>query len=269
MNKVVLITGASSGIGKETAKLFQSKNWKVAATMRDLSKSDDLQRIADIECFRLDVTDKGSIKSAVEDAIKKFGRLDAVVNNAGYWLFGTFEGASSEQILRQFDTNVFGMMNVCREVLPYFREQKKGTIINISSVGGRVGLPAASAYSATKFAVEGFSESIRYELKPLGIRVKLIEPGPIATDFYGRSEELASDGMTPEYDIFVKNVHGFMKKGAEKAPAGNIVAEAIYDAARDSSNKFRYPVNTKGLLKVRRLLPDTILFPLIKYVMTK
>src|SRR5690606_28967962 len=154
MEKVVLITGASSGIGKETARLFQTKNWRVAATMRDPSMHEDLQKIADIECFKLDVTDTDSIKAAVDGALARFGRIDAVVNNAGYWLFGIFEGASQEQIRRQFDTNIFGIMNVCREILPHFREQKRGTIVNISSVGGRAGLPAASAYSATKFAVE-------------------------------------------------------------------------------------------------------------------
>src|SRR5215216_1566451 len=110
MNKVILITGASSGIGKETAKLFQTKNWKVAATMRTPEKAEDLQRIADIECFRLDVTDTGSIQQAIKDVLEKFGRIDAVVNNAGYALVGSFESAAVEQIEKQFQTNVFGVM---------------------------------------------------------------------------------------------------------------------------------------------------------------
>src|SRR5690606_36462911 len=138
MDNVVLITGASSGIGLETAKLFQSKNWKVAATMRSPEKADALQRIADVETFRLDVSDVESIKSAIDAAIEKFGRIDAVVNNAGYGLLGPFEAASTEQIERQFSTNVFGLFNVCREIIPYFREQKRGTIVNISSLAGRV-----------------------------------------------------------------------------------------------------------------------------------
>src|SRR5687767_2287606 len=129
MNKVILITGASSGIGKETAKLFQIKNWKVAATMRTPENAEDLRRVADIECFRLDVTDVDSIKSAIQDTLEKFGRIDAVVNNAGYGLVGPFEAATEEQIERQFQTNVFGVMNVCREILPYFREQKRGIIV--------------------------------------------------------------------------------------------------------------------------------------------
>lgn len=269
MEKVVLITGASSGIGKETAKLFQTKNWRVVATMRDPSAHADLQKIADIECFSLDVTDEVSIKAAVDGTLERFGRIDAVVNNAGYWLFGTFEGASQEQIRRQFETNVFGMMNVCREVLPHFRKQKRGVIVNISSVGGRVGLPAASAYSSTKFAVEGFSESLRYELRPFGIRVKIIEPGPIRTDFYGRSEDTTADGICIEYDAFVKRVRENMRKSADGAPGGEVVAQAIYDAVTDDSNRFRYGVNTKGLLAARKVLPDAVLFPIVKSVITK
>ena len=153
MEKVVLITGASSGIGKEAAKLFQVKNWRVAATMRSPEAAEDLARIADIETFRLDVTDPDSVKAAIAGALDKFGRIDAVVNNAGYGLLGPFEAASAEQVERQFRTNVFGVFSVCREVVPYFREQKRGTIVNVTSVGGLVGLPFSSLYSATKFAV--------------------------------------------------------------------------------------------------------------------
>jgi NADP-dependent 3-hydroxy acid dehydrogenase YdfG len=186
MEKVVLITGASSGIGKETAKLFQAKNWKVAATMRSPEKAEDLQKIVDLECLRLDVTDIESIKSAIAETLDKFGRIDAVVNNAGYGLIGPFEAATPEQIEKQFQTNVFGLMNVYREVLPYFREQRRGFIVNVASVGGRVTFPLYSLYHATKWAVEGFSESLQYELEQFNIRVKIIEPGPIKTDFYGR-----------------------------------------------------------------------------------
>src|SRR5687767_10851582 len=138
MEKVVLITGASSGIGNETAKLFQIKNWKVAATMRSPEKADDLQRITDVECIRLDVTDPESIRSAIAETLEKFGRIDVIVNNAGYGLGGPFEATTDEQIRRQFETNVFGVMHVCREILPYFREQQRGTIVNVASIGGRV-----------------------------------------------------------------------------------------------------------------------------------
>ena len=158
MEKVVLITGASSGIGKETAKLFQAKNWKVAATMRSPEKAGNLKNIADLECNRVDVTDSESIRSAIALTLERFGRIDAVVNNAGYAVVGPFEAATPEQIERQFQTNVFGLMNVCREILPYFREQKRGHIVNIASVGGRMTFPLYCLYNSKKWAVDGFSE---------------------------------------------------------------------------------------------------------------
>ena len=269
MNKVILITGASSGIGKETAKLFQTKNWKVAATMRTPEKAADLQKIADVETFRLNVTDINSIQTAIQAVLDKFGRIDAVVNNAGYGLVGAFEAASPEQIEKQFQTNVFGLMNVCRETLPYFRQQKKGIIVNVASVGGRVTFPLYSLYHATKWAVEGFSESLQYEVKQFGIKIKIIEPGPIKTDFYDRSQDLTSKENLTAYDQFSEKVMPNMQKAGEDAPDGSVVAEVIYTAVTDDSWKLRYDVNTKGILKARKLLPDSLFFKLIKNALIK
>lgn len=266
MEKVILITGASSGIGKETAKLFQAKNWKVAATMRKPEEHADLSRIADIECFRLDVTDPDSISEAFAEVLEKFGRVDVVVNNAGYGLLGPFEAASDEQIERQFQTNLFGLMNVCREAIPYFREQKRGTIVNISSLSGRSAIPFSSLYSATKYAVEGFSESLSYELEPFGIKVKLIEPGPINTDFYGRSEEIARKEGLNIYDEKLDAFMDFMRKGGKTAPDGSAVAQVIYNAVTDGSKRLRYPINTKGVLFFRGALPEPIFRGLIKKI---
>ena len=269
MDNVIFITGASTGIGLETARLFQSKNWKVAATMRSPEKAGDLQKIADIETFRLDGTDVDSIKSAIDGAIEKFGRIDAVVNNAGYGLLGPFEAASPDQVERQFQTNVLGLFNVCREIIPYFREQKRGTIVNISSLGGRVAFPFSSLYNATKFAVEGFSESLQYELEPFKIRIKLIEPGPIKTDFYSRSQEVArKEGLTV-YDHRLEPFLEFMNKGGEDAPDGSAVAQVIYDAVTDDSSKLRYPINTKGLLGLRRWLPAGVYTAISKKIFLK
>ena len=268
MEKVILITGASTGIGRETVKLFQAKNWKVAATMRRPEES-DLQKIADVECFRLDVTDVASIKSAITETLEKFGRIDVVVNNAGYGVVGPFEATTLEQIDRQFQTNVIGLMNVCREIIPYFREQKRGYIVNIASVGGRMTFPLYSPYHATKWAVEGFSESLQYELDQFNIRVKIIEPGPIKSDFYDRSQVIArKEGLTA-YDHFVDRVVPNLQKAGAEAPDGSVVAEAIYEAVTDDSRRVRYGVNTKGILALRRLLPDRVYRRLIKMIIVK
>ena len=256
MDKVVLITGASSGIGLETAKLFQAKNWKVAATMRTPENANELTNIVDLECVRLDVTDTESIRSAIEQTLAKFQRIDAVVNNAGYGLLGPFEAASDEQVRRQIETNLFGVMNVCREIIPYFRKQKKGIIVNVSSIGGRTAFPFSSLYNATKWAVEGFTESLQYELEPFGIRVKLIEPGPIRTEFHGRSEEVARRDDLGAYDEKLDGFLAFMREGNKSAPDGSVVANAIYEAVTDGSKRLRYGVNTKGLLTMRRILPE-------------
>jgi NAD(P)-dependent dehydrogenase (short-subunit alcohol dehydrogenase family) len=269
MEKVVLITGASSGIGKQTALLFQAKNWKVAATMREPGKADDLQKIVDLECFRLDVTEPESIKSAVAGTLEEFGRIDAVVNNAGYAVVGPFEATTEEQVRRQFETNVFGLMNVCREMLPYFREQKKGTIVNVASVGGRMTFPFYSLYHATKWAVEGFSESLQYELEPFNIRVKIIEPGPIKTDFYDRSQSIAKKEGLAAYDYLAARAIPNMQKAGESAPDGMVVAQTIYDAVTDGSKKLRYTVNTRGILAARRLLPHAAFSRLIKGVVLR
>ncbi|HEX8737319.1 MAG TPA: SDR family oxidoreductase [Pyrinomonadaceae bacterium] len=269
MNKVILITGASSGIGRETAKLFQIKNWKVAATMRSPEKAGDLQKIADVECFRLDVTDTDSIKEAIAAAIEKFGRLDAVVNNAGYGLVGAFEAATEQQIEKQFQTNVFGLMNVCREILPVFREQKGGIIVNVASMGGRITFPLYSLYHATKWAVEGFSESLQYEVEQFNIRIKIIEPGPIKTDFYDRSMDLTRNEGLTAYDYFIDKAMPNMQKAGADAPDGSVVAETIYEAVTDNSKKMRYPVNSKMVLTARKLLPDSLFFRVVKGAVLK
>jgi NADP-dependent 3-hydroxy acid dehydrogenase YdfG len=269
MEKVILVTGASSGIGKETVKLFQSKNWKVAATMRNPEKAEDLQRIIDVECFRLDVTDVESIRTAINGALDKFGRIDAVVNNAGYGLVGPFESASIEQIEKQYQTNVFGLMNVCREILPHFREQKRGMLVNVASVGGRVTFPLYSLYHGTKWAVEGFSESLQHELRPFNIRVKIIEPGPIKTDFYERSMELTKKEGLNVYDKYVDKIFPGMQKSGENAPDGSLVAEVIYNAVTDGSWKMRYSANSRMLLTLRRLLPDPVFFWIVRQAVSR
>ncbi|MBC8045095.1 MAG: SDR family oxidoreductase [Rhizobacter sp.] len=266
MAKTVLITGASSGIGKAAAKYFQAKSWNVAAAMRSPEKETELTSLSGVKCFKLDVLDDASISTAIREAVSHFGGLDIVVNNAGYGAVGAFEAATKAQVERQFGTNVFGVMNVVREVLPFFREKKSGIIINITSMGGRLTFPLYSLYHATKWAVEGFTESLRYELTPLGIKVKLIEPGAIKTDFYERSQDLfKKDGLTA-YDDYQTLTMPNMQAAGANAPGPEIVAEMIYTAATDGSDRLRYAVgsNAPALIFLRRILPESWFTGIVK-----
>lgn len=238
--QTVLITGASSGIGRATVKYFAEHGWNVAATMRMPEKETELQKISNVKVYPLDVTGENSIKQAVDSILKDFGSIDVVVNNAGYGAIGAFEAASQEEIKKQFDTNLFGVMNVIRTLLPYFRNKKEGTIINVSSVGGRLTFPIYSLYHSTKWGLEGFSESLQYELRPFNIKIKLIEPGPVKTDFYTRSMVLVHKEGLNAYDSYVKTVNDYFLGEGQKAPEPETVAKRIFTAANDTSFKLRY-----------------------------
>ena len=269
MSKTILITGTSSGIGKATAQYFQLQGWNVVATMRTPEKAGDWVKHSKTLCARLDVLDEVSIRRAVEAAWQRFGTLDVVVNNAGYGLVGPFEAATGEAIERQFRTNVFGVMNVCRAVIPYFRERGGGTIINVASMGGRITFPLYSLYHGTKWAVEGFSEALQYELAQFNIRVKIVEPGPIKTDFYDRSMEVISQPGLTAYDAYVKQTMPNMQKAGETAPGGEAVAKVIFKAATDGSRKMRYPANSARILLARKLLPDFVFFSIVRSAVEK
>lgn len=264
MSKTILITGASTGIGRATALLFQERGWNVAATMRSPEKAQGLRASNNLAFVRLDVTDLASIRQAIAETIARFGSIEAVVNNAGYGLVGPFEASSPEQVERQFATNVFGLMNVTREMLPHFRERGGGTIINVSSMGGRITFPLYSVYHATKWAIEGFSESLQFELRPLNIRVKIVEPGPIKTDFYDRSLDIISKPGLTAYDEFVARAMPNMQRAGEKAPGPEVAARAIYKAATDGSSKMRYTANSGLILSLRRLLPFNLFTSIVR-----
>ena len=266
--KTVLITGCSSGIGLATAEYFQQRGWNVSATMRNPdADSKNLKRLDDTICPKLDVNDTATIKSAIDETIRQFGSIDVVVNNAGYALMGAFETLDKEQIRRQFDTNVFGLMEVCREILPYFRDQKSGTLINVSSMVGRVPLPFYSVYNASKHAVEGFTEGLVYELEPFNVNVKIIEPGAVNTDFFGRSSDRANaTGESAYHDHSswrLQTMDRFGPGGSDSVD----VARVIWNAANDSSNKLRYAVgiDAKGIMAARQLLPGATFRSLIKF----
>lgn len=257
MKKTVLITGTSSGFGLEAAKFFAENNWNVIATMRDVSKAGKLLNMENVVIEKLDVEDISTINAAIESGIKQFGRIDVVVNNAGYGLFGIFEGASREAIQAQFNVNVFGAMDVSRAILPHFRSNNSGTIINVSSGAGVVGFPMASIYSASKFALEGFSEGLRYELGALGIKVKVVEPGGALTNFQERmGGESVNVKFIEDYVPFfghIEKLYGGMTENVDQDAVEKIV-KAIFEAANDNSDQFRYaPTNDiKLLLDTRR-----------------
>lgn len=239
MSKTILITGTSSGIGCATAKYFQERGWNVAATMRNPQKETKLGKLSGVKVFKLDVLDEGSIHKAVKDSIREFRGIDVIVNNAGYAAFGPFEAATNEQIERQFKTNLFGAMHLIRAVLPYFREKNAGMIINVSSVGGRLTFPLNSLYHASKFALEGFSESLYYELEPFNIKVKLVEPGGVKTDFASRSADWLMNSKLKVYDDLVNKFKNSMKKAVQFSDPSTIAA-VIYEAAIDGTTQLRY-----------------------------
>lgn len=262
MSKTIFITGASTGIGKETAIYFAQKGWNVAATMRTPEKGKQLLIFPNITIFALDVLNEASISEAIDQTIKTFGAIDVVFNNAGYALVGAFEAMSAEQIKKQFDTNVFGVMNVTKAILPYFRGKKEGVIVNTTSMGGLITFPLYSVYHGTKWALEGFMESLQYEVRPFNIKIKNIEPGAIKTEF-----ENALDFVSTEaYQSYTEKAHANMIETYKTAPTSEIVAQKVWQAANDSSYRLRYPVGGSGplLLFIRWLLPLSWFIGIVK-----
>lgn len=255
--QTVLITGSSSGIGRSIAEYFQYKGWNVAATMRKPELEAELNQLENVRCLRLDVLDEDSIRESIRETISAFGSIDVVVNNAGYGIVGPFEATTHDQLKRLFDTNLLGVMNVTRAMLPYFRERKTGVIINIASAGGRMTWPLYSLYHGTKWALEGFSEGLQYELRPFNIRVKIIEPGSIQTDFYGRSQDVAMTGGYEMYEEYVNRVVPNLQKAGADAPGPEVVATQVYRAATDKSWRLRYQAGraARASMFLRSMLP--------------
>jgi len=240
MTQTILITGASSGIGKATAKYFQEKGWNVIATMRSPEKESDLTKLDNVLVTHLDVQDSASIKKAVTTGIETFGKIDVLLNNAGYGSYGVLEATPMEKIQRQFDVNVIGLLEATKAVLPHFRENKNGVIINISSIGGKMSFPLGTLYHGSKFAVEGLSEALSFEMESIGVKVKIVEPGMIKTDFGGRSLDFNNDENLTEYQELVGKVFAALGPLAESGSEADVVAEVIYQAATDGTNQLRY-----------------------------
>lgn len=265
MTKIAVVTGSSSGIGYETSLLLARNQYTTYASMRNLKKSDELLKIASkenipLKVIQLDVNDDRSVSNAIDSIVKENGRIDVLVNNAGFDLFGSLEELTIEEIKGQFETNFFGAARVTKTVIPTMRKQGSGIIINVSSIGGRIGLvPCNTMYHASKFALEGFTESLRHELTEFNIDVILIEPGAIRSNFAEniRTAKNYDSNNSPYAKTIQKVFEGFEPMLAN-ASAPKEVAQVILNAANSSSPNIRYTVgkDAESILKARAELSD-------------
>jgi NAD(P)-dependent dehydrogenase (short-subunit alcohol dehydrogenase family) len=262
--KVAIVTGSSSGIGYETALALARNGFRTYATMRNLEKGKDISDVAKKEklplyIVKLDVIDEKSVNDAIQKIKSDAGRIDVLVNNAGYGVIGALEDLAMSEIKAQYETNVFGLIRVTQAVLPVMRQQKSGIIVNISSIGGKIALPLSSPYIGTKFAVEGLSESIAYDLEPFGIKVVIIEPGAIKTNFDTGMivAKKNQDPSSPYYDKMQKleKSLGTLVQGG--TPASK-VAQVVLEAVTVQNPKLRYTVGDDAafLAQKRRELQD-------------
>jgi NAD(P)-dependent dehydrogenase (short-subunit alcohol dehydrogenase family) len=242
------------------------RGWNVVAASRHPEALKELAAAPNVLSVSLDVTDPASVARAVSVALERFGGIDVLVNNAGYGLFGPLEGASPEEVERQFRTNVFGAILLIQHVMPGMRRRRGGTIINVSSVGGRIAAPFASLYHASKFAIEGLSESLRHEASLHGIRVKLVEPAHFKTGFITRSLRVAHHA---DYEAALGNYMEWVYRSDRTAPGPERVAETILRAAQDTSSRLRYPVKGTLILAMNRWLPDAFWRTLLGAGMTR
>ncbi len=243
---VAVVTGSSSGIGLATSLALSKNGYLTYATMRNLAKRDSLQSVADkqhlpIRVVQLDVTDENSIKKAIQSILSESGRIDLLVNNAGYVLTGAFEDIGIDEIKALYETNVFGVIRVTQAVLPIMRKQRSGRIINISSGAGRVGYPGDSAYVSSKFALEGLSESMAFEVEQFGIKTVLVEPGFIRTSI-GENIAIAKKSQRPNstYSQMMQRMSSYRGKMLENAPDANLVADVVVEAATAKEPNLRY-----------------------------
>jgi NAD(P)-dependent dehydrogenase (short-subunit alcohol dehydrogenase family) len=243
---VAVVTGSSSGIGFEIALMLARNGFQTYATMRNLAKSENIKLIASKENLpiyieQLDVTDNKSVTNAIQAIVSKADRIDVLVNNAGYALTGAFEDLAIEEIKTRYETNLFGLIRTTQTVLPIMGKQKSGTIVNISSGAGRFGYPTGSAYVSTKFAVEGLSESMAYELEPLGIKVILVEPGVIKTNIAnGMVIAKKSQNSNSPYSQIMQKMSTSFEHMLENASSPDLVAKVVLQAVTSENPSLRY-----------------------------
>jgi len=288
---IAVVTGSSTGIGFETSLILARNGFYTYATMRDTSKSDIIEKIANeenlsLKVLPLDVDEDNSVRNTIHKILDEKKRIDILVNNAGYGLFGALEDISIEEIKKQFETNLFGAVRTIKEVLPNMREQKNGIIINISSMSGFIGIPTTSVYVSTKFALEGLSESISYELQPYGIKVILIEPGVINTNFVpnikfpdktdnklqqhllkekpkvnysNNTKKKNSSFYSSTIDAFLSHYYPAMKNAPLPKEVAIVILEAINTALNSSDSLFRYTVgdDSKTFAQAKKNMSDS------------
>lgn len=297
--KVAVVTGSSSGIGLETSLLLAKNGFYTYATMRDTFKSDNIEKIANkenlpLEVLSMDIDNDISVRNAIHKILDEKKKIDILVNNAGYGLFGALEDIAIEEIKKQFETNLFGAIRTIKEVLPSMREQKNGIIVNVTSIAGIVGIPAECIYVSTKFALEGLSESISYELQPYGIKVILIEPGVINTNFVSnikfsnktddksqqtlRKQEKSeinyssnsikkknSSYYSNTIDTFLSHYYPAMKNAPPPKEVATVILEAIKNISNSSECFFRYTIgdDSKTFAQAKKNMSDSQLHEFI------
>lgn len=251
--KTIVITGAASGIGKATAKLFSQNGWNVAATMRNIENAEELRKFKNINCYSLDVTNIKSIETCIAQIIQEFGKIDVIVNNAGVYETEPLESTTHEIIDNLIKTNIQGPLYMIKAILPHFRNNKTGAIVNVSSIAGRVTFPYQSVYHASKWAIEGLSEGLKYELNPLNIKVKVVEPGMVKTNLYNSIIEKRFEKYPVDYSESFKKWHTYLTGNYKKGYNPDLDAKTIYKAVTENNNKLRYPTdfNTKLVLFLR------------------
>lgn len=254
----VLITGCSSGFGKATAAYFLTRGWNVVATMRSPGAG-GLPESGRLLVTALDVTRERSISEAMAEGIGRFGKIDAVVNNAGIGLFGAHEAAEEKAIREVFEANTFGVMSVCRAVIPHLRERGSGVIVNVTSSAGIAPMPLVAAYTASKCAVEGFSESLAHELAGFGVRVKIVEPGFAPSTSFSSNTGARGMGEIPAaYAEFAGRYLNSLREYPTAYTSADDVAEAVFAAATDEGGTLRYPAGADSVMlaELRRSLPE-------------
>jgi NAD(P)-dependent dehydrogenase (short-subunit alcohol dehydrogenase family) len=272
---VAVVTGSSSGIGYETVLALARNGFTTFATIRNLGKAGQIESVASkeklpIHVVQLDVTDDASVQNAIQEVMKKAGRIDVVVNNAAYGLTGAFEDLSIEEIKTQYETNFYGVIRVTQAILPIMRKQGSGRIVNISSGAGRFGYPGGSAYVSTKFALEGLSESMAYELEPFGIKVVLVEPGVIRTNF-GSSMILAkrAQNLSSPYSQMMQRMGASFEQLQKNASDPDLVANIVLQAATSQNPELRYLAgkDVEAWVESKRKLSDAEFINSMKQIM--